>query len=172
MRAAILEWTFFSQIHRVVFCADILSARPRLVAPWRQNNNRFGKSFKTLYNRKFEGLNRWSVYCSFAESLSWRFVWESLVLRRVIHCEMEFKGPKTYKPSSLGQPSPSRNDILKYELGFESGLYFFYLSSYGLQRKPMILETLLIWNNTRRQCRNTNQSIEMLVYCPNLEYKL
>ena len=58
---------------------------------------------------------------------------------------MEFKGPKTYKPSSFGQPSPSRNEILKYELGFESGLYI--VSVCGLQYKPMIGDTLFIWNN-------------------------
>jgi hypothetical protein len=34
---------------------------------------------------------------------------------------MEFKGPKTYKPSFAGQPSPSREEMWKGELGFEEG---------------------------------------------------
>ena len=33
---------------------------------------------------------------------------------------MEFKRPKSYKPS-FGQPSPSRDEILKSELGFDGG---------------------------------------------------
>jgi hypothetical protein len=34
---------------------------------------------------------------------------------------MEFKGPKRYKPSFAGQPSPSRDEMWRGEMGFDGG---------------------------------------------------